>query len=179
MGAVSPLTPARSRVRGLAGPCIALTALTGAGMRPLRLLLRRFLGARAMRCRTALLSPPASASRVTAMGGVWTRPVAGAARFNTALSSPLSPLPSPSRPVVGGFLFDSFSFFHAPASKERESTACFFFPADCPYSPALLTGLAHRLCSLPPLAALAHCQEHQKHQERAQQDKRFYVLFSG
>jgi len=105
VGVVSPLTPARSRVRGLAGPCIALTALTGAGMRPLRLLLRRFLGARAMRCRTALLSPPASASRVTAMGGVWTRPVAGAARFNTALSSPLSPLPSPSRPVVGGFSF--------------------------------------------------------------------------
>jgi hypothetical protein len=75
------------------------------------------------------------------------------------LTPPLSPLLSPRRAALNGaaFFLILFPFFHAPTSKERESTACFSFP---------LTGLAH-------------CQEHQEHQERAQQDKRFYVLFSG
>ncbi len=175
MGAVSPLTPARSRVRGLAGLCIALTALTGAVTRPLRPLLRPFLGARAMRFPTALLSPPVRASRAIAVGGALTRPVAGAARFNTA------PPPLSSRraaPLWAAFLLPCAPH---PRRALRRVLGAFLRVPD----------LCHALCHIPhpvprliPRLIRSAVPSRPVGADRrlpltAQQDKRIYVLFSG
>ena len=185
MGAVYQRTPARYRVRALAGMCIALTALTGAVTRPLRPL-KPFLVARAMRCPTALLSQAASASRATAVGGVLTRRAVGAARFNTAPPSLL--FPRRAAPLWAAFLL--------PCSPHpRRSLRCVLgaflrvlnpCPALCPLpdpvprpiprlirlrrpvpsrGSCLRSPLVARRCSITPQAA--------------KPDKRIYVLFSG
>jgi len=49
---------------------------------------------------------------------------------------------------VGGFLFDSFSFFHALRQKKEKALRAFSFP---------LTALTHRACLPALLTAFANC----------------------